>query len=245
MLLLIIIVITTYTLFQVIEISSFGARVAGRVSDRRALGTTLAQTIYTASRFLLILFLPSLGYIVESGIDIHDYLILVILAFILTLTASIIIIIRLNSLQQYYQVVFNKYNENTIPIALIKSLKTKKTDFDTKACDYFTFDKVIFNKTLVSFIAYIFLTTGFFIAFMLAVLFPENRLTLSQFTAFFHGFGAVIFAFYLDPMLSRSIDSYSDNVTWLKNVYSILLGRALSYFAMIFILLIFLLLKTY
>ena len=67
---------------------------------------------------------------------------------------------------------------------------------------------------------------------MLAVIFPENRLTLSQFTAVFHGFGAVIFALYLDPMLSRSIDTYSDDVTWLKNVYSILLGRTLSYLVM-------------
>ena len=98
----------------------------------------------------------------------------------------------------------------------------------------------LFKKTLVSLIAYIFLVTGYFSAFMLAVLFPENRLTLSQFTAAFHGFGAVIFAFYLDPMLSRSIDTYSDNATWLKNVYSILFGKVLSYLAMIIALLIFL-----
>ena len=242
MLLFTIIVITTYVLFQAIEIASFGTRVAGRITNRTALGTTLAQTIYTTSRFLLVPFLPSLGYIVESGIDIHDYLILVIVAFILTFLVSIIMIIQLNSLQQFYQVVFHKYGEHTIPIALLKSLISKKTDFDAKVCDDFTFEKVVLKKTLVSFLAYIFLTTGFFIAFMLSVLFPENRLTLSQFTAFFHGFGAVIFAFYIDPMLSRSIDSYSDDVTWLKNVYSILLGRALSYFAMIFLLLIFLLL---
>ena len=108
-----------------------------------------------------------------------------------------------------------------------------------KNCESFTFDKVIPKKTSVSFLAYIFLITGFFNAFMLAVLFPENRLTLSQFTAIFHGFGAIIFAFYLDPMLSRSIDTVTDNVSWLKNVYSILVGRVLSYFAMIIILLIF------
>ena len=240
MLLLIIIVITTYVLMQAIEIASFGTRVAGRITNRTALGTTLAQTIYTTSRFLLIFFLPSLGYIVESGIAIDDYLTLVTVAFILTFIVSIIMIIQLNNLQQFYQVVFHKYGENTIPIALLKSLISKKTDFDAKVCDDFTFEKVVLKKTLVSFLAYIFLTTGFFIAFMLSVLFPENRLTLSQFTAFFHGFGAVIFAFYLDPMLSRSIDTYSDDVSWLKNVYSILLGRTLSYLAMIILLLIFL-----
>jgi len=242
MLLFIIIIITSYVLFQAIEIASFGARVAGRITNRSALGTTLAQTIYTGSRFLLILFLPSLGYIVESGISIDDYLALVIVAFILTLIVSTIIIIKLNSLQQFYQAVFHEYAKSTIPVALLKSLILKKTDFDAQACEKFTFEKVILKKTLVSFLAYIFLTTGFFVAFMLSVLFPENRLTLSQFTSFFHGFGAVIFAFYLDPMLSRSIDSYSDDVTWLKNVYSILLGRILSYLAMIFLILFFLLL---
>ena len=245
MILLIIIVITSYVLMHTIEAASFGARVAGRITNKTALGTTLAQTLYTASRFLLITFLPSLGYIVESGITIHDYLILVIVTFTLTFIFSIIVMIKLNSLQQFYQVVFHKYGENSIPTALLESLKNKKIDFVPKVCDDFTFKKIIFKKTLVSFMSYIFLTTGFFIAFMLAVLFPENRLTLSQFTAFFHGIGALIFAFYLDPMLSRSIDSYSDDVTWLKNVYSILFGRMLSYFVMIFLLLIFLLLKIF
>jgi len=240
MILLTIIVIVSYVLWHSIGIASFGARVAGRLTNRTALGTTLSQTVYTTSDFFLILFLPALGYIVESGITIYDYLILVLVAYTLTFIVSIIMLIKLNSLQHFYQVIFAKYNDNTIPIAILKSLISKKTDLNTKDCDDFTFDKIILKKTLVSFLAYIFLISGFFNAFMLAVLFPENRLTLSQFSAAFHGFGAVIFAFYLDPMLSRSIDTYSDNVTWLKNVYSILLGRTLSYLAMIISLLIFL-----
>jgi hypothetical protein len=79
---------------------------------------------------------------------------------------------------------------------------------------------------------------------MLALLYPESRLTLSQFTAFFHGFGAVIFAFYLDPMLSRSIDNSSDDISWIKNAYSILMGRILSYLTVIILLLIFILFEV-
>ena len=240
MIVLPIIVIVSYVLCHTIEIGAFGTRVAGRITNRTALGTTLYQTVRTTSDFLLIIFLPTLAYIVESGITINDYLIIVLAAYTLTFMVSIIMLTRLNGLQQFYQVIFAKYNDNTIPIAILKSLMSKKTDLKTKGCDDFTFDKIILKKTLVSFLAYIFLTTGFFNAFMLAVLFPENRLTLSQFTAAFHGFGAVILAFYLDPMLSRSIDTYADNTTWLKNVYSILLGRVLSYLLMIILLLIFL-----
>ena len=54
----------------------------------------------------------------------------------------------------------------------------------------------------------------------------------------------VIFSLYLDPMLSRSIDTYSDDVTWLKNVYSILLGRTFSYLVMIILLSLFLKLRS-
>ena len=183
--------------------------------------------------------MPALGYIVESGISIDDYLTLVLLAYTLAFIISIIMLIKLNSLQHFYQIIFLKYTDNTIPIAIIKSLISKKTDLNIKSCDGFSFDKIILKKTLVSVLAYLFLITGFFNAFMLAVLFPENRLTVSGFTAAFHGFGGLILAFYLDPMLSRSIDTYSDDVTWLKNVYSILLGRTLSYLAMIISILIF------
>ena len=239
MILLILIVILSYVLWNALEIASFGARVAGRLTKRTALGTTLSQTIHTLSRFLLIFLLPALGFIVESGITINNYLSLVIVAYVLAFIVSIIMLLKLNSLQNFYQIVFLKYTNNTIPIAILKSLISKKTDSNIEDCESFTFDKIILKKTLVSFLAYLFLITGFFNAFMLAILFPENRLTVSGFTAAFHGFGAVIFSLYLDPMLSRSIDTYSDDVTWLKNVYSILLGRTFSYFVMIISILVF------
>lgn len=232
MTLFIILVVSTYVLMHAIEISSFGARVAGRISNRRALGTTLAQTIYTASRFLLVILLPSLGFIVESGITLGHYLLIAILSFALTFLASLYIIFKLNFLQKFFQVLFLEYKNNSIPIAALRTLKSGKRINTIESCDKFKLDKIIFKKTVVSSIAYIFLTTGFFIAFLLAVLYPDNRLTLSQFTAFFHGFGSIIFAFYLDPMLSRSIDSYDDESIWLKNVYSILIGRSVSYFLM-------------
>jgi len=242
---LIIVIVFSFALMHAIEISSFGSRVAGRITARTALGTTLALTIYTLSRFILIIFLPALGYLVESGISVNNYLILVTLTFILTAAISIIIILKLNRLQQFYQVLFHKYSDHTIPVALIKSLINSTIEFKLRVCDEFNFSHLIFKKTLVSFIAYMFLSTGFFISFLLAVLYPENRLTVSQFTAAFHGFGAVIFAFYLDPMLSRSIDSHSDDTTWLKNVYSILFGRFLSYLIMIIMLLIFFLYRFF
>ena len=45
----------------------------------------------------------------------------------------------------------------------------------------------------------------------------------------------MIFALYLEPMLSRSIVSYLDDTFWLENVFSIILGRVISYFLIIII----------
>jgi hypothetical protein len=241
MILLMLITIVSFGLMHAIEITSFGTRVAGRVSNRVALGTTLQQTIYTTSRFLLIPFLPTLGYLVESGINLNTYLLIVAISIGIGCLASIFMILRLNNFQLFYQGVFENYSTNTIPIAILKSFFQNNKKSKLQNCNKFSFEKTVFKKTFVSFLAYLFLITGFFIAFLLAIIFPENRLTLSQFTATFHGFGAVIFAFYLDPMLSRSIDNRLDDHAWLQNVYSILLGRAASYLVVLVFLVIYLL----
>jgi hypothetical protein len=239
------VILLSFSLMHAIEIASFATRVAGRASNRVALGTTLQQTIYTASRFLLIPFLPMLGFIVEAGILVDTYLKLVLFAFLLTFLMSIIVIIKLNSIQQFFQIVFKKYTENTIPIAVIKSFSNNNSTIVTTKCENFSLNQIVFRKTLVSVVAYLFLTTGFFVAFFLAIIFPENRLTMNQFTTTFHGLGAVIFAFYLDPMLSRSIDLSGDEESWIKNVYSILFGRELSYFVIILLLILYFLIKRF
>jgi hypothetical protein len=203
----------------------------------------LAETILKASAILSIFFLPALAFVVESKISITDYILLIIASFTLTLLVSIIIIFKFNSVQKFYQLLFDKFNNNSIPIAMFKTLFFKKTDFSGKDCEEFSFKLTVFKKTLFSFVAYIFIISGYFAAFMLAILYPDNRLTLSQFATIFHGFGVVMIAFYLDPMLSRSIDSYGDDISWVNNVYSILLGRMLSYLIVTILLSFFLLFR--
>jgi hypothetical protein len=239
-----IVVILSYFLMQLIEMASLGSRVAGKMSNSLALGTTLQLSVYTASRFLLVPFLPLLGYLIESGLVIEDYLLLVIISLFITFIASLFVLYRLNFFQLFFQNVFDEYYQNNIPTSIIKSVfNINNPQVSFKSCTNFDLKEIIFKKAAVSFVAYSFLVTGFFLSFSLAINFPEYRLTFSQFTAIFHGIGAIIVAFYLDPMLSRSLDRHAHKDVWLNNVYSILFGRVLSYFVSCILFILFLLIR--
>ena len=54
-------------------------------------------------------------------------------------------------------------------------------------------------------------------------------MTVSQLTTVFHGIGAIILAMYIDPMICDSLDSGRNDDKWLKNIYSIFVGRLLAY----------------
>jgi hypothetical protein len=239
------IIVACFVLMHFIEMVSFGSRVAGRVTDRVALGTTLQVSINTLSRFFLVPFLPLIAFLVETGITIEDYLVLVIFSYLLSFIASILILFKLNLFQSFFQTIFVNYSHNSILKAFSATILQKNKNIKLITFVGFSLRKVIIKKVIVSCVAYLFLITGFFIAFMLAILYPENRLTLTQFTATFHGFGAIIVAIYLDPMLSRSIDLSNDEYTWVANVYSIILGRVLSYFLVLTSMLTFLAYKIF
>ncbi len=226
-------VVICYIAMHLIEMSSFASRAAGRLAERPALGTTIHHTMYTGSRFLLVFLLPGLGYLVETGIEFSDYFFIVIASLSLMFIGSIWILLSLNKFQLFFQKLFDFYSDSTIPVAFLKTLNSRgKRNKNHINIEYgFSINHIFFKKTLVSFFAYSFLATGFFIAFLLSLEFLEYRLTLSQFTATFHGIGAVIVSFYLDPMLSRSIDAIEDKVIWLNNLYSILFGRVIAYLA--------------
>jgi len=228
---LIIIAVLSFTIMMMIETAAFAARAAGRLIGKPALGTTIHHSLFTASRFLLISFLPILGFLVESNISYEKYFLTAVLCLSSSFLGSFIIIIYLNKVQNFFQKVFYLYKSSTIPVALLSAIFSRKK-YEIKYVDLnlkLTSDRLIPKKVFVSFLAYSFLGTGFFIAFLLSLIYIDYRLTLSQFTAVFHGFGAVIVSFYLDPMLSRSIDQIKSESDWINNLYSILIGRIISY----------------
>ena len=71
---------------QFIETVSYTSRVAGKLTNRLALGTTIQHSIFTVRRIFLPPLLLSLSFMIETNLSIQLFL---LTAFFLTITASI------------------------------------------------------------------------------------------------------------------------------------------------------------
>ena len=219
-----------YALMQFIETVSFTSRVAGKLTNRLALGTTLQHSIFTVSRLFLPPLLLSLSFMIESNLSIQLFL---LTAFFLTIAAfftSLVVLVNFNYFQLLFQSLFIRYQSNTIPVAIIKVFFGKKIEFnqvDMEAAPKIR--SLSLKKIIASGLAYFFLSTGFLISFSFAILIPEYRMTMSQLATAFGGIGAIILAMYIDPMISRSLDVELENPHWMKNIYSIFIAKVLAY----------------
>ena len=119
-----------YALMQFIETVSFTSRVAGKLTNRLALGTTLQHSIFTVSRLFLPPLLLSLSFMIESNLSIQLFL---LTAFFLTIAAfftSLVVLVNFNYFQLLFQSLFIRYQSNTIPVAIIKVFFGKKIEFN-------------------------------------------------------------------------------------------------------------------
>jgi len=219
-----------YTFMQFIETVSFGSRLAGKLTNRLSLGTTLQHSIFITSRLFLPPLLLSLSFLIESGLSIQLFLLTAAILTITAFFASLLVLINFNYFQLLFQRLFVQYESSTIPIAIAKVLFGKEIKLNQIKLEVTPRIKSLsLKKIAASGLAYFFLSTGFLIAFSLAILIPEYRMTMSQLTTAFHGIGAIILAMYIDPMISRSLDVELENLDWVENIYSIFIGRLLAY----------------
>ena len=219
-----------YTLIQFIESISFGSRLAGKLTNRLSLGTTIQNSITAISRLFLLPLLLSLSYMIESGLSLRLFLMMVFLLTISAFLASLTVLIKFNFYQLLFQHLFVQYQTSSIPISIVKVVLGKKIEFNE--IDLKVTPKIrdlSLKKIAASSFTYYFMSTAFLISFSLAILFPEYRMTMSQLTTAFQGIGVMILTMYIDPMISRSLDVELDNTYWVDNIYSIFVGRVIAY----------------
>ena len=107
---------------QFIETMSFGSRLAGKLSNRLSLGTTLQHSIYITSRLFLVPLLLAISLLIESNLSIQSFL---LGSAVLTMTAffaSLLVLINFNYFQLLFQSLFVSSESNAIPVAIVKVL---------------------------------------------------------------------------------------------------------------------------
>ena len=123
---LLIIAVFCYTFMQFIETVSFGSRVAGKLVNRLSLGTTLQNSIYVTSRLFLPPLLLSLSFLIESSLNIQSFILTSMTLIIAALLTSLLVLINFNYFQLLFQSLFQQYQFNSIPMAIVKVFFGKK-----------------------------------------------------------------------------------------------------------------------
>jgi len=219
-----------YISMQLLETVSFSSKIAGKLSKRLSLGVTVQHTIYQSSRIPLPFLLIGLSFVVETGIEISFFLQFASLSLFGVFVVTLYTLRNVNNYQIFFQKVFDNVQKNTLPKAIFKTFFEKKDYNDTIQFEEdFSIKNLNFKKTIAACFAYIFLSTGFFISFSLAIVFNDYRMTVSQLTTAMHGIGALFLAYYIDPMFSKSLDLDTNSQVWITNFYSIFIGRLLAY----------------
>ena len=220
----------SYALMQFFEVMSLGSRVAGKLTNRLALGTTLQHSVLMASRIFLPPLLLSISFMIESGLNIELYLLMSLVMIVLAFITSVIVLIKFNYFQQFFQHLLIQYQFSSIPVAIFRIFVHKKVKPNyVEFPSIFTIKYLPIKKVLTAAFAYAFLTTGFLIAISIAILIPDYRMTVSHLASLFHGLGGFILALYIDPMVSRSLDVEFENTLWVENIYAIFIGRLIAY----------------
>lgn len=224
------IAVVCYVCMQAIETASLASRVAGRLTGTPALATTLQQTIFVCSRIFLPPLLLALSYQTETKNDLEGFLLLSIVMIGTAFAASAIIFFHFDRCQMIFQILLFHCRTERLPTCFAKLVIDNNSHVPIVVDDVtFRYTYLNFSKLLAGSFAYFFISTSFLLAFSVAHLVPDYRLTISQFSTAFHGIGAGFFALYLDPMISKSLDISSSDEEWLSNVYSVLVGRIFSF----------------
>jgi len=223
---------------HIVDSVAITSYVAGKLSGNFSQGASLQNSTYIASRLFLPFVLIILAYVIENGATLKEFMFYSMLHLLPIVLLIILITANINFFQKFFQRIIFFRQTKTLPEAVIFSLFSKKNNQNLiDFSEEFSINKIVLRKTLVSSLAYVFLSSGFFISFSFSYYFEEFRMTISQLTTVFHGLGQILLAFFIDPMLSRSIDSKNTNL-WKTNLYSIMFGRFLAYLTVFFISLI-------
>ena len=230
--LLIVICIVSFATAQFFYCLGVLVKVAGTISKKKYTASSIENIVNNLSNLFAAIFLPSLAYLVESEFSLQPYLTLVAIAYLATAILCAVMLLNINLLVRLFiQIIANYETNRSMPRAILSTFRGGLV-YQTQTPPEWTISLVTKKRKkyfFSAFVAYLPATSGFFVAFFLALLFPENRLAFAQAAVFIHGIGIVMLSLYVWPPLSSALDASENTEVWTPAVVSYMLGRLSTY----------------
>lgn len=228
---LIVIVPILYALLNALEFSATLARYSGVILNKTMLGYSLQNAVYIFTRFLVVLIMPILGFLIDSSVEPSVFILMAQSSLFLSFILGFIVLIFAKTIVRYYVRVIMKYSssENFI-LCLVASLFSAhdKVVIEHPFKKYIQHFKQIeiLKMTIISSLIFGVYGAGIFIAFYISLSIPEYRASISQMSGIINAFAAVILTFVVEPVISKRIDERAQNSAEL--VLSIYTGRLIG-----------------
>jgi len=222
----------TYVLHHYIDTIAHVARISGKLSKQSATGLSIYNSLIVLSRLLLAIMLPSIALLIDvrcpPSLLLGVFWISQILVFIITFYS----LLKIGLFVQYFSRVIFFLKDINLIAALFKSVVNSNFNqvslIDANMND---FNKLVMTKTFfVALIANVFLSSGFYISFLVAYKIPEYQLSLSQLSFAIHGVGAIINAVFIEYKLGQQNDDHNARLALADDrVIAVIFGRASAF----------------
>lgn len=202
-------------------------RIAGGSSKSPYISHSIEKFFQLISTACLAVFTPCLAFITEAVFSTENYILLVCISQLFSfLLVGFLIICRGGILNWASLFIDISTNDRHFYLRVFSSFIA---NLDLLPSKIFNYRKVSGRFLFIGFLISSFSGSGFFVAFFLASIYPDYRLTLSQTAIIIHGIGIVLQSLYADPALAR-VQETKSSTDWEYFFVSYLLGRSLAFF---------------
>lgn len=208
----------SFVFMHTLELIASHARFAGKILGKNATGYSVQNATFTLTRFLNILLMPILGYLIDVGVNVQDYLLMVTTSlFGAGVMGGVVFYFRRNIVCYYINVIKLFNSGKGLLSSIFNAFNRNKKIEET----FFTY-KIQPRFFILGLLIYTLYSIGVFSSYLAALKYPDYRLSISQMSGVVNALATILLTIKLDPMLSRVFDAPNSDGS---EFFSILLGR--------------------
>lgn len=203
-----------YGMIQVIDFSSTYSRVAGYILGKNGLGYSLQNATAAYTRLFNMMLLPIIGYLIDTGVSSEFFYIVCMISFYLSGFLVIGAYFSSNNIIRYY-------------IYRLKKLVGLSGNVDIFSYPLFKFSSFDYKIFFMGLFVYSIHSIGVLMAFLLATIFSENKVMITQMTGMINAAATLVLTIKLDPLLSLRLEN---NDEYINAHHTVLISRLISLF---------------